>query len=52
MTDFDKHKQALLEANPEAAREHTKVYAELPLVTQLAVMRRRRKLSQRGNLRN
>ena len=48
MTGFDKHIQEILEANPEAAREHTKFFAELPLVTQLAVMRRRRKLSQRG----
>ncbi len=47
MKNFDKHIQELLEANPEAALEHAKVFAELPLATQLAVMRRRRNLSQR-----
>jgi predicted transcriptional regulator len=47
MKTFDKHMQELLEANPEAALEHAKFFAELPLATQLAVMRRRRKLSQR-----
>ena len=47
MKKFDKHIQELLEANPEAALEHAKVFAELPLATQLAIMRRRRNLSQR-----
>jgi len=47
MKTFDKHIQELLEANPEAALEHAKVFAELPLATQLAIMRRRRNLSQR-----
>lgn len=48
MRGFDKHLQELLEANPGAALEHAKVLAELPLPTQLAIMRRRRKLSQRA----
>ena len=48
MRGFDKHLQEILEAHPEAALEHTKLFAELPLATQLAVMRRRRKLSQRA----
>ena len=47
MKGFDKHLQEILESNPEAALEHAKVFAELPLATQLAVMRRRRNLSQR-----
>ena len=48
MKGFDKHLQELLEAHPEAALEHAKLFAELPLPTQLAIMRRRRKLSQRA----
>ncbi len=48
MRGFDKHLQELLAAHPEAALEHTKLFAELPLSAQLAVMRRRRKLSQRA----
>ncbi len=48
MKGFDRHLQELLEANPEAALEHAKFFAELPLPTQLAIMRRRRKLSQRA----
>lgn len=47
MKGFDKHFQELLEEHPEAALEHAKFFAELPLATQLAIMRRRRKLSQR-----
>ena len=47
MKGFDKHTQELLEANPEAAREHAKVFGKLPLATQLTVMRRRRKLAKR-----
>src|SRR3989338_5700829 len=43
-----KHLHELLETNPEAALEHAKLFAELPLPTQLAIMRRRRKLSQRA----
>ncbi len=48
MKGFDKHLHELLEAHPEAALEHAKLFAELPIPTQLAVMRRRRKLSQRA----
>ena len=48
MKGFDKHLQGLLEEHPEAALEHAKLFAELPLATQLAIMRRRRKLSQRA----
>jgi len=48
MRGFDKHLQELLEVHPEAALEHAKLFAELPLPTQLAIMRRRRKLSQRA----
>ena len=48
MKGFDKHLHELLEAHPEAALEHAKLFAELPIATQLAVMRRRRKLSQRA----
>ena len=48
MKGFDKHLHELLEAHPEAALEHARLFAELPLSTQLAIMRRRRKLSQRA----
>jgi len=48
MRGFDKHLHELLEKHPEAALEHAKLFAELPLPTQLAIMRRRRKLSQRA----
>ena len=48
MKGFDKHLNDLLEKHPEAAMEHAQLFAELPLATQLAIMRRRRKLSQRG----
>ncbi len=48
MRGFDRHLRELLEEHPEAALEHAKLFAELPLPTQLAIMRRRRKLSQRA----
>ena len=48
MKGFDKHLHELLEEHPEAALEHAKLFAALPLPTQLAIMRRRRKLSQRA----
>ena len=48
MRGFDKHLHELLQKHPEAALEHAKLFAELPLPTQLAIMRRRRKLSQRA----
>ena len=47
MKTFDKHLQEILAINPVTAKAHAKVFAELPLSTQLAVMRRRRSLSQR-----
>ena len=48
MRGFDKDLDEILKSNPEVAAEYAKLFAELPLPTQLAVMRRRRKLSQRG----
>lgn len=48
MRAVDKHLQQLLARHPEAALEHAKLFAALPLQTQLAIMRRRRKLSQRA----
>ena len=48
MRGFDKQLQELLATHPEAALEHAKLFAELPLPTQLAIMRRRRQLSQRA----
>lgn len=48
MKGFDKHLVKLLEAYPEAALEHARLFAELPIPTQLAIMRRRRNLSQRA----
>jgi DNA-binding phage protein len=47
MRGFDKHLMELLDKNPELKAEYSKVFAELPVPTQLAIMRRRRKLSQR-----
>ena len=48
MRGFDKHLQQLLDEYPESAIEHAKLFAELPIPIQLAIMRRRRKLSQRA----
>ena len=48
MRGFDKHLQELLGTHPDATLEHAKLFAELPLPTQLAIMRRRRNLSQRA----
>jgi hypothetical protein len=48
MKGFDKHIQEILGKNQEVSHEYAKVFAELPLATQLAIMRRRRKFSQRG----
>ena len=45
---FDKHLQEMLRDDAVFAREYAKVFAELPLQTQLAIMRRRRMLSQRS----
>lgn len=47
MKTFDKHLQEILSTNPAVAKAHAKAFAELPLSTQLAVMRRKRNLSQR-----
>ncbi len=48
MKGFDRHLHELLKTHPEAALEHAKLFAELPIPTQLSIMRRRRKLSQRA----
>ena len=48
MSGFDKHLQKILKDHPEAASEYLKVLAELPIQTQLAILRRHRLLSQRG----
>lgn len=48
MKGFDKHLHEVLRAHPEVALEHARLFAEMPLPTQLAIMRRRRKLSQRA----
>ena len=48
MKGFDKHLKELIDGSPELRSEYSKAFAELPLPTQLAVMRRRRKLSQRA----
>ncbi|MBI3318227.1 MAG: helix-turn-helix domain-containing protein [Candidatus Omnitrophica bacterium] len=48
MKGFDKQLHGLLETHPEAALEHAKVFVSLPISTQLAIMRRRRELSQRA----
>ena len=45
---FDKHIDETLKKDPVFAREYRKAFAELPLQTQLAIMRRRRMLSQRS----
>ena len=45
---FDKHLQEWLKDDSEFTREYTKLFAELPIQTQLAIMRRRRMLSQRS----
>lgn len=48
MRTVDQHLHALLERSPEAKLEYARLFAELPLQTQLAIMRRQRLLSQRG----
>jgi len=45
MRGFDKHLHELLETHPEAALEHTRLFAELPPPTRFAIMRRRRRFS-------
>ena len=44
---FDSHLRQMLKKNPKLAGEYAKQFAELPLPTQLAVMRRRKWLSQK-----
>lgn len=44
---FDERLQEMLAADPRLAREYARQFAELPLATQLAIMRRRRWLSQK-----
>ena len=44
---FDAHLSKVLKADPRLAREHARQFADLPLSTQLALMRRRRWLSQK-----
>ncbi len=48
MRGFDQHLLLLLKKNPVVVLEHARLFAELPISTQFAVMRRRRKLSQRA----
>ncbi len=45
---FDAHLQEMLAKNPKLAEEYAKQFAELPLPTQLSVMRRRKWLSQKA----
>ena len=47
MRGFDKQLHEILAEHPEVAMEYARQFAELPIGTQLAIMRRRRKLSQR-----
>ena len=44
---FDAHLEQVLKKNPIVAREYAKQFAELPLQTQLAILRRRKWLSQK-----
>lgn len=50
MRGFDKHLHELLEAHPEAAWKHAKLFATLPLPTQRAILRCRQTLSQRAEV--
>ncbi|MCX5787372.1 MAG: helix-turn-helix domain-containing protein [Elusimicrobia bacterium] len=47
LSGFDVQLQALLRKRPGLAKEYAKQFADLPLPTQLAIMRRRSWLSQR-----
>lgn len=42
----DEHLDELLRKDPALAREYAKQFAELPVPTQLAILRRRKRLSQ------
>jgi len=46
-SSFDLHLQRMLKKSPKLAKEYAKQFAQLPLPTQLAVMRRRLWLSQK-----
>lgn len=46
-SEFDVYLEQILEKSPGVAKEYAKQFAELPLPTQLAIMRRRRSLSQK-----
>lgn len=46
-SSFDLNLQGMLKKSPKLAKEYAKQFAELPLPTQLAVMRRRLWLSQK-----
>lgn len=43
---FDIHLEQVLKKNPGLAQEYARQFAELPLPSQLAILRRRRRLSQ------
>ncbi|MEK7857862.1 MAG: helix-turn-helix domain-containing protein [Elusimicrobiota bacterium] len=45
-SSFDAHLEQTLKNNPALAKEYAKQFAELPVPTQLGIMRRRRWLSQ------
>ena len=45
---FDEHLEEMLATHPKAAREYARLLAELPIQTQLAIIRRRRQVSQRA----
>lgn len=46
-SEFDVHLERMLAKNPGLAKEYAKRFAKLPLPAQLAIMRRRRWLSQK-----
>lgn len=45
---FDAHLERTLKKSPALAKEYAKQFAELPVTTQLAILRRRRWLSQKA----
>jgi hypothetical protein len=45
---FDAHLEQVLKSRPELAKTYAKQFAELPMSTQLSIMRRRRWLSQKS----
>ena len=45
---FDVHLEETLKKNPELTKEYARQFAELPLPTQLSIMRRRRWLTQKA----